>query len=187
MKLSVDDVIIRREARQSLALRVTPDGLVALIPREVDPADETVRGFIERGIERLSAPEPPSPPRTPAELDELIAMWAVRLDVKVGRVQLREMRTKWASYSSQGTLTLHRDLLRLPRDLVDYVLCHEMLHGKVPNHSLGWELLMGMHLPDWRQRELRLAAWMLRERASERDDRGAEEGVPQHEGAPSQD
>jgi predicted metal-dependent hydrolase len=136
---------------------------VALIPRTLDPDDETVRRFIERGMARLGAPEPPSAPRTPAELDELIAMWAVRLDVKVGRVQLRDMRSKWASYSSRGTLTLHRDLLRLPRDLVDYVLCHELLHGKVPNHSLGWELLMGMHIPDWRERQLRLAAWMLRE------------------------
>jgi hypothetical protein len=153
--------------RQSLALRVTPDGLVALIPRELDPGDETVQGFIERGIEQLCAPEPPTAPRTPAHLDELIAMWAVRLEVKVRRVQLREMRTKWASYSSQGTLTLHRDLLRLPRDLVDYVLCHELLHATVPNHTLSWELLIGMHLPDWRRRERRLAAWMLRDRDEE--------------------
>jgi predicted metal-dependent hydrolase len=164
MNLTVDDIIIRREARQSLALRVTPEGVVALIPRELDPADETVRDFIEGGIACLGAPEPPSAPRTPAELHELIDMWAVRLDVKVGRVQLRDMRTKWASYSSQGTLTLDRDLLRLPRALVDYILCHELLHAKVPNHTLSWELLMGMHLRDWRQRERRLAAWMLKER-----------------------
>ncbi|MGD8998151.1 MAG: M48 family metallopeptidase [Anaerolineae bacterium] len=162
--LTVDKVVIRREDRLSLALRVTPDGVVALIPRELDPDDETVQDFIERGIACLGTQEPPSAPRTAVELDELIAMWAVRLDVKVRRVQVREMRTKWASYSSQGTLTLHRDLLRLPRDLVDYVLCHELLHGKVPNHTLGWELLMGMHLRDWRRRERRLAGWMLRER-----------------------
>jgi hypothetical protein len=164
MRVTASDVVIRRQARHSLALRVTPEGLVALIPRDLDPHDEMVRDFIERGIERLSAPEPPSAPRTPAHLHELIAMWAVRLDVKVRRIQLRDMRTKWASYSSQGNLTLHRDLLRLPRALVDYVLCHELLHGKVPNHNLGWELLMGMHIPDWRQRERRLAAWMLRHR-----------------------
>jgi predicted metal-dependent hydrolase len=164
MNLTVDDVAIRRQARQSLALRVTPDGLEALIPRELDPDDEIVRRFIECGLDQLSAPEPPTAPRTPAELDELLAMWAVRLDIEVRRVQLRDMRTKWASYSSRRTLTLHLDLLRLPRDLVDYVLCHELLHGKVANHTLGWELLMGMHIRDWRQRERRLAAWMLRER-----------------------
>jgi predicted metal-dependent hydrolase len=164
VKLTVDDVAIRREARESLALRVTPEGVVALIPRELNPDDEAVREFIERGMACLGAPEPPSAPRTRAELDELVAMWAVRLDVKVRRVRLREMRTKWASFSTRRTLTLHRDLLRLPRDLVDYVLCHELLHGKVPNHTLSWELLIGMHLPDWRRRERRLAAWMLRER-----------------------
>lgn len=163
MTPTVSDVAIRRQARQSLALRATPEGLVALIPRELNPTSETVRRFIERGIARLPAPEPPPEPMTPAELDDLIAAWAERLDVEVGRVQLRQMRTKWASCSSQGTLTLHRDLLHLPRDLVDYVLCHELLHRKVPDHNQSWQLLMGIHLPDWRERERRLAAWMLRE------------------------
>jgi hypothetical protein len=163
MKLTLDDVIIRQEVRRSLALRATPTGLVALIPRELDPGGETVRRFIERGIERMPEPGPTPEPMTPAELDDLIAAWAERLGVAVGRVQLREMRTKWASYSSQGTLTLHRDLLRLPRDLVNYVICHELLHRKVPNHNQSWELLMGMHIPDWRERERRLAGWMVRE------------------------
>jgi len=167
MDLTVNDVTIRQQARQSLALRVTPEGLVALIPRELDPAGDTVRRFIERGIARLPAPEPSSAPLTVEALHARIATWAARLDVEIGRVQLRRMRTKWASCSSQGTLTLHRDLLRLPCDLVDYILCHELLHRKVPDHTQSWQLLMGIHLPDWRQRERRLAAWMLKERDNE--------------------
>jgi hypothetical protein len=162
MTPTVNEVIIRRQARQSLTLRATPEGLVALIPREFDPADETVRNFIERGLARLPAPESAQEPMTPGELDDLIAAWAERLDVEVGRVQLRAMRNKWASCSSLGTLTLHRDLLCLPHELVDYVLCHELLHRKVPNHNQSWELLMGIHLPDWRERERRLAGWMLK-------------------------
>jgi len=139
-----------------------PVRLVAFIPRELDPAGETVRRFIERGIARLPAPESAPEPMTPAELDDRIAAWAERLGVEVDRVQLLEMRTKWASCSSQGTLTLHCDLLRMPRDLVDYVLCHELLHRKVPDHNQSWQLLMGMHISDWRQRERRLAGWMVR-------------------------
>lgn len=164
MRPTVSEVVIRRQARQSLALRATPEGLMALIPCELDPTDETVRSFIERGVDRLPPPEPTPEPMTAGELDDLIAAWSERLDAEVGRVQLREMRTKWASYSSRGTLTLHRDLLRLPRDLVHYVLCHELLHRKAPNHNRSWELLMGIHLPDWRERERRLAAWMLKGR-----------------------
>jgi hypothetical protein len=167
MNLTLDDVTTHPQARKSLALRATPEGLVALIPRELDPAGETVRCFIERGIARLPAPEPASAPLTVEALHARIAKWAARLDVEMGRVQFRQMRTKWAFCSSQGTLTLHHDLLRLPRELVDYVLCHELLHRKVPDHTQSWQLLMGTHLSDWRERERRLAAWMLKERDDE--------------------
>jgi predicted metal-dependent hydrolase len=47
------------------------------------------------------------------------------------------------------------------RDLVEYVVCHELLHLKVPGHGKGWQALMGIYLPDWRERELRLAGWMI--------------------------
>jgi hypothetical protein len=70
------------------------------------------------------------------------------------------MRTKWASCSSRGTITLSRDLLKLPRDLVDYVVCHELVHLKIPGHGKGWQALMNIHLPDWRKREDPLAGWV---------------------------
>jgi type I restriction enzyme M protein len=57
-----------------------------------------------------------------------------------------------------------RELAAQDRNLVDYVLCHELLHRKVPEHTQSWQLLMGIHLPDWRERERRLAARVLKER-----------------------
>lgn len=164
MNVTVGNVTVRPQARKSLALRVTPEGLVALVPQELDPGGEVVRRFIERGIARLPEPEHAAEGMSAEALERRIAAWAARLGVEVGRVQLREMRTKWASCSSQGTLTLHREVLRLPRELVDYVLCHELLHRKVPDHNQSWQLLMGMHIPDWRERERRLAGWTIRER-----------------------
>jgi hypothetical protein len=163
------EVRVQQQARKSLALRVTPEGVVALIPRGLDPAGPQVRGFIERGLRRL--PQPASPPEflrqgqdeplTPQALRDLVATWAGRVGVQVARVRIREMRTKWASCSSRGTITLGRDLLRLPRDLVEYVVCHELVHLKIPGHGKGWQALMGMWLPDWREREERLAGWVL--------------------------
>jgi len=153
------EVHIQRQARKSLALRVTPDGVVVLIPRGLDPDAPRVRRFIERGLEKLPPPSPPSDPLTPQALRDLVAAWAERIGVQVGRVHIRTMRTKWASCSSRGTITLNRDLLQLPRDLVEYVVCHELVHLKVPGHGKGWQALMGICLPDWREREERLAGW----------------------------
>ena len=49
---------------------------------------------------------------------------------------------------------------RLPPDLVDYVLCHDLLHLRVPDHSKGFRVMMGCYIPDWRKRELALAGWL---------------------------
>ena len=156
------DVTVRQENRKSLALRVTPEGIGALIPSSLDPDGPRVRHFIERGLERLPQPVDRPASLTPEALRDLVTTWAERIGVQVGRVQIRSMRTKWASCSSQGTLTLSRDLLRLPSDLVDYVICHELVHLKVPSHGKGWRALTGIYIPEWRDCEAQLAAWALR-------------------------
>lgn len=88
MDVTFDGVTIRKQARQSLVLRATPEGLVAFIPRELDPAGETGRCFIERDIACLPAPEYVLELMTSTELDDLIAAWAGQLDIEVGRAQL---------------------------------------------------------------------------------------------------
>jgi len=156
------EVRIRHQDRQSLALQVTPDGVVALVPRELAADSPRVRAFVQAGLERLPAPQPVSPGErlTRAEVRALVADWAARIGVTVRRVQVRAMRHKWASCSSQGTLTLSADLLRLPWGLVEYVVCHELVHRRVPAHGKGWQALMGAYMPDWREREQRLGGWV---------------------------
>ena len=157
----IGEVRVQQQARKSLALRVTPDGLVALIPHTLDPNAPAVRRFIERGLAKLPQPPLPTATLTPQALRDLVTTWAERIGVQVERIYIREMRTKWASCSSRGTITLSRDLLQLPRDMVEYVVCHELVHVKIPGHGKGWQVLMSIHLPDWREREKRLAGHQL--------------------------
>jgi hypothetical protein len=71
------------------------------------------------------------------------------------------MRQKWGSLSTAGILTLANDLLSLPRPLVEYVICHELLHLQVPHHNRLYYLLLDLYLPDWRQRKQELGRWVL--------------------------
>jgi len=98
------------------------------------------------------------------DLLALVETWAGQLGVQVKRVQLRAMRNKWGSISTVGTLTLASDLLDLPRRLVEYVICHELLHLKMPTHNRVYRLLLSQHIPDWREREQELGRWVLFER-----------------------
>jgi predicted metal-dependent hydrolase len=62
------------------------------------------------------------------------------------------MRKKWASSSNNGFVTFNTQLLGERRDFGEYVIVHELLHLKVPNHGKLFKSLLTAHIPDWKQR-----------------------------------
>jgi hypothetical protein len=66
------------------------------------------------------------------------------------------MKTKWASMSTTGRLTLNTDLLTLPQELAEFVIVHELVHLLVPNHGKVFKSFMYAYLPDWEEREQQL-------------------------------
>src|SRR5690349_12548852 len=82
--------------------------------------------------------------------------WAVRIGVKTPRIQVRRMRSKWASISTAGRLTLNDELVRMPRRLGEFVIVHELVHLLAPNHGKVFKSFMHAYLPDWEEREARL-------------------------------
>ncbi len=83
--------------------------------------------------------------------------WAAKLDIQVTAIAIRPMKNKWASCSTNGRLNFDTSLLALRPDLQDYVIVHELLHFRVPNHSKLWKALMLAHLGDYSQQEAELA------------------------------
>ena len=71
-------------------------------------------------------------------------------------VTVREMRTRWASMSPSGRLTLNARLSQAPLEAVDYVITHELAHLSEPNHGKGFYALMDRVMPDHERRKLAL-------------------------------
>jgi len=90
------------------------------------------------------------------EFKHHVLAWAEKLDVQVRSLAVRPMRNKWASCSTAGRLNFNSELLSVKRDLVDYVIVHELLHFSVPNHGRLWKSLMRAHLGDYEHLEARL-------------------------------
>jgi predicted metal-dependent hydrolase len=82
--------------------------------------------------------------------------WADRLEAQVTSITMRPMKTKWASYSTTGRLTFDAFLLELQEELQDYVIVHELLHSRIPNHGKLWKSLMHAHLGDYERYEDKL-------------------------------
>lgn len=75
--------------------------------------------------------------------------WAEKLDVKTASIVIRPMKTKWASCSTSGRLTFDEALLKLSHKIQDYVVVHELLHFRTPNHGKLWKSLMKAYLGDY--------------------------------------
>ena len=76
--------------------------------------------------------------------------WASRLKVAPRLVRVQRMTRKWGSCSTRGTITLAADLIEQDRHFQDFVVAHELLHLRVPNHGRLFKALMTAHVPDWR-------------------------------------
>lgn len=60
------------------------------------------------------------------------------------------MTRKWGSCSTKGIVTLAEDLGDQEAGFQDFVIAHELLHLRVPNHGKVFKTLMSVHVPDWR-------------------------------------
>lgn len=91
-----------------------------------------------------------------SDLKWLARHWATKISVKQPQIHIRQMRTKWASISTAGRLTLNSDLLSVDYDLAEFVVVHELIHLLVPNHGKVFKSFLAAYLPDWREKEQRL-------------------------------
>lgn len=60
------------------------------------------------------------------------------------------------SCSPNGRLTLNPNLVKAPRECIDYVILHELCHLAEHNHSERFYRLMGQVMPDWEKTKKRL-------------------------------
>jgi predicted metal-dependent hydrolase len=83
---------------------------------------------------------------------QLIRKWEPRLEVKVAAYFLQRMKTKWGSCNHVARhVRLNTELVKKPKDLLEYVVVHEMAHLIAPTHSDRFVTLLNRHFPTWRE------------------------------------
>ena len=82
----------------------------------------------------------------------LIKKWERKLKVKVTGYFLQRMKTKWGSCNHRaGHIRLNTELVKKPKDLLEYVIVHEMAHLLEPTHSDRFLAILDEHYPTWRE------------------------------------
>ena len=157
------DYQLIRSQRKTLCVEIRPDGSLlvrapARMPkREIDSFLLRKADWIQKHLPKA----PPLPAFTPAEiaqfaqetanlLPEKVSHYAAALGVSYGRITVRCQKTRWGSCSSRGNLSFHCLLSRMPEDVLDYVVVHELCHRKHMNHSAAFWGEVAAILPDYK-------------------------------------
>ncbi len=85
-------------------------------------------------------------------IPQVIDKWEPKLGVQVTAYYLQRMKTKWGGCNHREChIRLNTELVKKPKDLIEYVVVHEMLHLIEPTHSARFISLITDHYPTWRE------------------------------------
>lgn len=80
----------------------------------------------------------------------LITKWEPLMGVKVERLFVQRMKTKWGSCTPKSrNIRLNTDLAKKPHECLEYILVHEMVHLLEPTHNARFVSLMDSFVPKW--------------------------------------
>jgi predicted metal-dependent hydrolase len=87
----------------------------------------------------------------------LIETWVRTLGVTATGYYLQRMKTRWGACNHRScTIRLNTELVKKPRDLLEYVIVHEMLHLIEPTHGTRFVDLLDGYYPTWREARVEL-------------------------------
>jgi len=165
-------VDVERKRIRRINIRIKPDGRVHLsVPKWWATLREGEAFLREKWSwvvkvrgEVLSRPQIENAPltkddrrRLDALIAELHAVWTVRLAEPDVTWKLRKMTTLWGScHWRNRVVTYSTELSRVPRELVEYVVVHELTHLQAHDHGPRFYALMDARLPGWKVLRRRL-------------------------------
>ncbi|HET7729360.1 MAG TPA: SprT family zinc-dependent metalloprotease [Usitatibacter sp.] len=91
-------------------------------------------------------------------LAQRVAELAAAAGIAPPRFVLSSAMGRWGSCNSRREVRLAWRLLKAPRELVDYVVCHELAHLRHMNHSPAFWAEVGRQCPDYKSLRERLFA-----------------------------
>jgi predicted metal-dependent hydrolase len=90
------------------------------------------------------------------EIEQAAAEYTNKFGVRFTRIFVRRQKTRWGSCSSNGNLNFNFWLICLPRKLVRYVVCHEVLHLVENRHDKTFWKIIGAEFENYKQLEKNL-------------------------------
>lgn len=146
-------------------LRVVVRAPIFISNREIQAFIDEKSAWIEKTIEKVKVRNEQKklmPKFTTEEIHNLADMaleiipkraeyYAEIMEVRYGRITIRNQVSRWGSCSAKGNLNFNCLLMLCPKEVLDYVVIHELCHLKEMNHSKKFWSLVEHFCPEYKQ------------------------------------
>jgi len=94
-------------------------------------------------------------------MSERVAYFSEKHGFKYEQIRITSAVTRWGSCSGCNNLNFPWKLVMAPREIIDYVVAHELAHTVHKNHSPRFWKLVESIVPDWKihRSHLREEGW----------------------------
>jgi len=82
--------------------------------------------------------------------------WSAKTNLKYQQLRFIKMGKRWGSCTTTNNIIINIEAIKLPYQLIDYVIVHELCHTKVKDHSRKFWAELSKHLLDWRELDERM-------------------------------
>jgi predicted metal-dependent hydrolase len=84
-------------------------------------------------------------------ISKRVAVWAEKMEVAYGTIRFGQQVSRWGSCSGDNNLKFNWRLIHFPKEVVDYVVIHELAHTIHHDHSASFWNLVGSYCPTWKE------------------------------------
>jgi len=124
--------------QQDVPLKLSK-GYLTLDRRKLDNAVNVFKQFYKEKAEKKIA--------------ERIKMIAEKFQLKIPSIKVLELHNRWASWTPKNGLNFHWKCAMAPMPVLDYIITHEIVHLKYPNHSPEFWNELDKKMPNYREYE----------------------------------
>jgi len=145
------DLLINYKNRKTCSAEIMDQTVIINAPEDLDDHDrhKNIGALLSRLFSKHFLP---------AITDRVMALNGQHFQEEINKVSLKNNQSNWGSCSSNRNINLSSRLLFAPRDVLDYVIIHELAHLKEMNHSKRFWSIVEKAMPNYQTKD----AWLTK-------------------------
>ena len=83
-------------------------------------------------------------------LPSLVEEWSEMMSLSPSDIRFRKTKRQWGSCSGKNVLSFNTMIMKLPQDVIQYIIVHEIAHIRHKHHQKAFWKEVECHLPDYK-------------------------------------